>query len=100
MSQHELAARAVLEREGFFCARVDQLGVDKAARAEVHPVLLFALTPQGHADIADPHRLGDLRTPALLELRAECRLAAAGLAGDQYVLDGGVSEVERSGSRG
>ena len=50
---------------------VDQLGVDEAVRAEVHPVLVLALAPQRHADVADPHRLGDPRAPGLLELRAE-----------------------------
>ena len=43
---------------------VDQLGMDEAAGAEVHAVLLLALAPQRRADVADPHRLGDLRPQA------------------------------------
>ena len=39
------------------------------------------------ADVADAHRLGHARAPALLELRPERRLAAAGLAGDEHALD-------------
>ena len=74
--------------------RVDQLGVDEAARAEVHAVLLLALAPERDADVADPHRLGDPRAPALLELRAEGRLAAAGLAGDEHALDARAGEVD------
>ena len=66
---------------------VDQLGVDEAARAEVHPVLLLALAPERHADVADAHRLGDPRAPALLEHRAEGGLAAAGLARHEHALD-------------
>ena len=73
---------------------VDQLGVDEAARAEVHAVLLLALAPERDADVADAHRLGDLRAPALLELRAERRLAAAGLAGDEHALDARPAQVE------
>ena len=69
--QHELAVGAVVERDGGARLRLDQLGVDEAARAEVHAVLLLALAPERHADVADPHRLGHLRAPALLELGAE-----------------------------
>ena len=74
--------------------RVDELRVDEAARAEVHPVLLLALAPERHADVADPHRLGHARAPALLELRAERRLAAARLARDEDALDARAREVE------
>ena len=62
-------------------------------RAEVHPVLLLALAEERRADVADAHRLGHLCAPALLELRAKGRLAAAGLAGDQDSLDTRPSEV-------
>ena len=67
--------------------------MDEAARAEMHPVLLLALAPERDADVADPHRLGHLRAPALLEPRAERGLAAAGLAGDEDTLDARVAEV-------
>ena len=52
---------------------IDQLGVDEAARAEVHAVLLLALAPERRADVADAHRLGHARAPALLEPRAGTR---------------------------
>ena len=92
--EHELAGRAVLELERRAGLRVDQLGVDEAARAEVHPVLLLALAPERDADVADAHRLGDPRAPALLELRAERRLAAARLARDEHALDARAAQVE------
>ena len=68
--------------------------MDEAARAEMHPVLLLALAPEGDADVADAHRLRDLRAPALLELRAEGGLAAAGLARDEHALDARRAQVE------
>ena len=74
--------------------RVDQLGMDEAARAEVHAVLLLALAPERDADVADAHRLGHLRAPPRLELRAERRLAAARLARDEHALDRRAREVE------
>ena len=77
---------AVLQRDGGARLGVDQLGMDEAARAEVHAVLLLALAPERDADVADAHGLGDLRAPAFLELRAEGRLAAARLARDQDAL--------------
>ena len=61
-------------------------GVDEPARAEVHAVLLLALAPQRHADVADAHRLGHPRAPARLQLGAEGGLAAAGLARDEHPL--------------
>ena len=51
--------------------RIDQLRVDKARGAQVHPGLLLAFAPQGRADVSDPHRLGHARPPALLELGPE-----------------------------
>ena len=78
---HELAGRLVLQRQRGAGVRVDQLGMDEAVRAQVHAVLLLALAPQRHVDIADPHRLGHARAPAVLQRGAERRLAAAGLAG-------------------
>ena len=75
-------------------SRVDQLRVDEAARAQVHAVLLLALAPERDADVADAHRLGHARAPALLELRAERRLAAAGLARDEHALDARAAQVE------
>ena len=92
--EHELALGAVLQRDRGAGLRVDQLGVDEAARAEVHPVLRLALAPERDADVADPHRLGDARAPALLEPRAERRLAAAGLARDEHAPHGGGGEVD------
>ncbi len=55
---------AVRERERVAALGLDQLGMDEAARAEVHPVLLLALPPQRHADVPDPHRLGDAARPS------------------------------------
>ena len=46
VGEHELAARAVGELERLGRVGVDQLGVDEAAGAQVHPVLLLALAPQ------------------------------------------------------
>src|SRR6267378_2941024 len=68
MRQHELAADAVGRLEGCFGLRVDHLGMDEAARTEVHPVLLLALAPERWADVADPHRLRDLRSPTFFQL--------------------------------
>ena len=65
---------------------VDQLRVHEAAGAEVHAVLLLALTPERGADVADAHRLRHARAPTLLEPSAEGGLASAGLAGDEYAL--------------
>ena len=92
--QDELAGGAVFQRDRGAGLRVDQLGVDEAARAQVHPVLLFALAPQRHADVADAHRLGDLRAPAVLELCAEGGLAASGLAGHEHSRDARLSELD------
>src|SRR3954470_7139856 len=83
--EDELAGRSVLERERIARAGVDQLGVDVVARPEVHAVLRLALAPQRHADVADPHRLGDPCAPAFLERAAERGLGAAGLPGDEDV---------------
>src|SRR5207247_2186856 len=91
--QHELARGAVVERDGLVGLGIDQLGVDEAARAEVHPGLLLALTPERDADVADAHRLGHLRAPARFELRPERRLAAAGLARNEQPLDARLREL-------
>src|SRR5262249_55469324 len=64
-----------------------------------HPVLLLALAPERDADVADPHRLGDPRTPALLEHRAERRLAAARLAGDEDPPDARAAEIDAALAR-
>jgi hypothetical protein len=40
VGEHELTLGAVLERDRPSGLRVDQLRMDEAARAEVHPVLL------------------------------------------------------------
>ena len=92
--QHQLAGGAVLHRDRDARLGVDQLRVDEAARAEVHPVLLLALAPERHADVADPHRLGHARAPAMLEHRAEGRLPASRLAGHEHALDARPAEVE------
>src|SRR5439155_17984688 len=92
--EHELASGAVLDGAGGARLRVDELGVHEAARAEVHSSLLFALAPERRADVADPHRLGDLRAPARLELRPERRLAAARLTRDEDALDARLREIE------
>ena len=59
--KYELAGGAVLELERLTRVRVSQLGVDEAARAQVHSVALLALAPGRDADVADAHRLSDLR---------------------------------------
>ena len=61
VGQDELALRAVLHVQRGARLRVDQLGVDEPASAQVHAVLLLALAPERDADVADAHRLGDLR---------------------------------------
>ena len=94
MRQHELAGRAVVQLEGDACFGFDQLGVDEAARAQVHSVLLLALPPERHADVADAHRLGDPRAPAVFELRPEGRLAAAGLTRHEDALDARPPEID------
>jgi hypothetical protein len=71
MGQDELPLRAVLQLLRRARLRIDQLRVDQAARAQVHAVLLLALAPERDADVADAHRLGDLRAPAVLEGGAE-----------------------------
>src|SRR6266545_2191978 len=91
--EHELAGRTVMQLEGDARFGIDQLGMDEAARAQVHPVLLHAFAPQRHADVADAHRFGDACPPPLLELRAEGRLAAAGLTRHEHALDARASEV-------
>src|SRR5262245_58935285 len=88
VAENELPLGAVLERQRLGRSGVDQLGVHEAARAEMHSVLLLALAPERRADVADAHRLCDARAPAILQLRAEGRLAAARLAGDEHALHG------------
>ena len=82
--QHQLAACAVVHRNGRPRLRVDQLRMDETACAQVHAVLVLALAPQRDAQVADAHRLGHPRSPAPLQQLAEGRLAAAGLARDQH----------------
>ncbi len=94
MRQDELAGGAVLHRERVPGLGIDQLGVDEAARAEMHSVLLLALPEERDADVADAHRLEDPRAPALLELGAKRRLAAPGLARHEDALDTGLAQVE------
>ena len=93
MRQHELAARAVVHRNRSAGSRIDQLCVDEAARTQVHPVLLLALAPQRHADVADAHRLRHVRAPAPLEHRTEGRLPAARLAGHEHAPDARAGQV-------
>src|SRR3954451_3457993 len=95
VGEHELAGGAVLERERGAGAGIDQLGMDVAARAEVHAVLRLALAPERHADVADAHRLGDPRAPAFLERAPERGLAATRLAGDEDAPDARGGEVGR-----
>jgi hypothetical protein len=87
--------RAVGELDRRAGTRVDELGVHEAPGAEVHPVLRLALAPQGHADVPDPHRLGDPRPPAGFEHAAERGLAAARLAGHEDAADARAGEVGR-----
>ncbi len=100
VGEDELAARTVVELERRAGRRIDQLGVDEAARSEVHPVLLLAFTPQRDADVTDPHRLGHLRSPPVLEPRPERRLAAARLTGDEHPLHAAGAQVDAALSRG
>ena len=95
MRQHQLAARAVLHGDRRAGLGIDQLGMDEAAAAEMHAVLLLAFAPQRDADVADAHRLGDLRAPAFLQPARMRRLAAAGLARDQHALDAGILRSKR-----
>ena len=94
MGQHQLTRGTVLQLDGAARLRIDQLGVHEAARAEVHAVLLLALSPERRADVADAHRLRDLRAPALLEPRPEGRLASSRLARDEDASDARAAEVE------
>ena len=93
MREHELAGRAVAQLERLARLRIDQLGVDEAARAEVHSRLRLALTPERRADVADSHRLRHAGAPAVLERRSERGLAAAGLAGDEDSPDARIAQV-------
>ena len=87
MREHELALGAVLHRERRAALGIDQFGMDEAAAAEMHALLLLAFAPERDADVADAHGLGDPRAPAFLQPCAQRRFAAAGLAGDQHALD-------------
>src|SRR3954454_4155642 len=93
--QDELASGFVLQWDRGCRVWVDQLGMDEAACAEVHPVLVLALAPKRDADVADPHRLCYTRAPCVLELLAERGLAAARLAGDQHATDARRAELLR-----
>src|SRR3954453_23659300 len=95
VGEHEPAGRAVLHGDGLAARRVDELGMDEAVGAEVHAVLVLALAPQRHADVADAHRLGHARPPPLLEHGAEGGLATTGLAADAHALDTGAAQVGR-----
>ena len=94
VGQHELALGAVVDVARGAGFRVDQLGMDEPARAEVHAVLLLAFAPQRRADVADAHRLRHAGAPALFEHCAESRLAAARLARDQHARDARPAQVE------
>ena len=94
MGEHEFARCVVLDRDPFAGRRVDQLGVDEPARAEMHTVLLLALAPERDPDVSDSHGLGDTCAPALLQPRPQRWLTAARLAGDQDSLDARASQVE------
>src|ERR671937_2079959 len=97
--QHQLAAHTVAERARIAGLGIDHLCVDEAARAEVHAVLLLALAPERDADVADPHRLGDLRAPAVLDRGAERRFAAARLSRDQHAPDARATKIAAALSR-
>jgi len=94
MGQRELPRRAVLHGDARARVRLDQLGMNEAARPQVHPVLLFALTPQRHADVTNAHRLGRSRAPGLLEPGPEDGLAAARLARHEHALDARSPQVD------
>ena len=94
MGEDELARGAVRELDRGARVGVDQLRVHEAAGAEVHAVLLLALTPERRTDVADAHRLRHARAPSLLEPRAECGLPSAGLSGDEHPLHRRSAQVE------
>src|SRR5215211_4970904 len=102
--EHELAAGAVLHLDGGARLRVDQLGMDEPARAEVHPVLRLALAPQRDAYVADAHRLRDARAPARLEPqqlhRAHQALRVAGAHRDVAEPDAVEGRERRAGHEG
>src|ERR1017187_9501391 len=94
MREDELAGRSLAECHCLAAVGLDQLGVDEAASAEVHPILRLALSHQRRADGADAHRRGDLGSPPVLERRAGRRLTAARLTGDQHALYAGPGQVD------
>ena len=96
MREDELAGSAVVERACSAALRIDQLRMDEAPRSQVHAVLLLALAPERDADVADAHRFRDPGPPAVLELCAKRRLAAAGLARDEHAGDARAVEIDVS----
>ncbi len=94
MGEDELARGAVRELDRRARVGVDQLRMHEAARAEVHAVLLLALTPERRADVADAHRLRHAGTPSLLEPSAECGLTSAGLSRDEHPLHRRSAQIE------
>ena len=91
--EDELAFGSVVQLARLARLGIDELHVHEAVRAEVHPVLLLALAEERRADVADAHCLGHLRAPALLELGAEGRLAAARLSRDEDAPDARLAQV-------
>ena len=87
VGQDELPGGAVGRLDRGAGLRVDQLGVNEPAGAEVHPVLLLALTPQRGTDVPDAHGLRHPRTPAGFELSAEGRFTATRLARNEHAVD-------------
>src|SRR4029078_6681501 len=77
----------IRHRHGSAGRWVDELKVYVSLAGEMHPLLLFALAPQRHRDVANAHRLRDLGVPGRLKPPTHCRLATARLAGDQNALD-------------
>ena len=80
MGVDELAHRAGLEVHRLARVRVDKLDPDVAAAAEVHALLVRAFSEQRGCDVADPHHLRDGDAENLLDVIADLRNAAAGLA--------------------
>ncbi len=68
-------------------------GMHEPTCAEMHAVLLLALAPERDPDVADAHRLGDARAPALLEPRSQGGFASTRLAGDQNPPDARAPQV-------
>src|SRR5690606_1920494 len=90
VGEHQFARRTIFHGNRCSGHRIDQLDMDESPAAEMHTILVLALSPERDGDVADSHRLGYLGAPGLFELRAHRRLATARLARDENPLNGTV----------